>query len=683
MTDGATVKKIEYRPDIDGLRALAVLAVVIFHYSPERLPGGFVGVDIFFVISGYLITGILVRQFAAATFSLRDFYERRIRRIFPALLLILAFCLLAGWFLMFPSEYDVLGRHVAAGAGFILNFVLWQEAGYFDAEAISKPLLHLWSLAVEEQFYVAWPLILWLSMYRRWRLMVTIGGIAVASFSLNVWSVLQDDTTSAFYSPLSRAWELMVGAGLAARKEARVQGPTKWREFQSCLGLAAILIGIVVIREEHFPGFWALLPVLGTALVIDAGVTALPNRTILAWKPVVWTGLISYPLYLWHWVLWSSANLVLGDVLGRHELRRVARITFVVALGLSWLSYRYVERPIRHADKGRSVRMLMLGLAMLGMAGLGIHLARGLPTRPGALYDPGAEVYLASLAEDPLLSACSSPEGGWSCVIGDVTSDTWIMVHGDSHSRTLIPAFDRFGRSAGIRVVYRGASACLGLLGVHNQRRSSKIACREMAQRVTSRVQADRAAGVIIMHNWTGYAGGAAKPSNEIQPVYSIRDDGTVDSSSSGPDALRHGLEQTLAFYERLQVPVLLVKDNPQQPGRLPKHLFRFNAELIRNVNETSSTMDAHRHLQAGVDELLDSMAERFATVATLSIDQALCDERRCPWMSGTAFLYTDIDHLSTAGAMQVYPLLAARLNEMLHLDAEVPPFAPLVPVSP
>ncbi len=207
-----------YQPHIDGMRALAVLLVIAYHYSDSRLRGGFIGVDVFFVISGYLITGILVESFKKRSFgaALLHFYQRRVRRIFPAATLVLSFLLAVGWVLMFPGEYLAVGRHVAGSAGFVENVVLWSEAGYFDPRAITKPLLHFWSLAVEEQFYIFWPFFLWLLMRMRWSLTWAIAGIAGISFGLNVFGVYAGAATSAFYLPHARAWELMAGAWLAA-----------------------------------------------------------------------------------------------------------------------------------------------------------------------------------------------------------------------------------------------------------------------------------------------------------------------------------------------------------------------------------------------------------------------------------------------------------------------------------
>lgn len=290
-----------YRPDIDGLRAIAVLLVVAFHYFEGRLGGGFVGVDVFFVISGFLISGIILDAVASRRFSVAQFYGARVRRIFPALAVVLAAVLVAGWVLLLPSEYIAVGRHTVAGAGFLANIAAWREASYFDTAAGTKPLLHLWSLGVEEQFYVCWPLFLiGLS-----RLSDRARGFALtvcaASLCWSVW-LTGTDQAGAFYSPLARVWELAAGGGLAAwlRQREKSESPLAW--VMSLAGLAAILGSAVWLGPaSRFPGANALWPVGGAALVIAAGPASWVNRRLLGHPTLATIGLISYPLYLWHW----------------------------------------------------------------------------------------------------------------------------------------------------------------------------------------------------------------------------------------------------------------------------------------------------------------------------------------------------------------------------------------------
>lgn len=225
----------KYRPDIDGLRAIAVLSVIGFHAFPEKITSGFIGVDIFFVISGFLISSIIFSSLERDRFSLIEFYSRRVKRIFPALLLVMLASLVFGGFALFSDEYKQLGKHIAGGAGFVSNFILWGDSGYFDNAAKAKPLLHLWSLAIEEQFYIFWPLLLALAWKHRWGFLKITALIAVASFAASIY-LTNNNLTEAFYSPLPRFWELMVGGVLAFIALHRPQLNSQHKNLQSNIG---------------------------------------------------------------------------------------------------------------------------------------------------------------------------------------------------------------------------------------------------------------------------------------------------------------------------------------------------------------------------------------------------------------------------------------------------------------
>jgi peptidoglycan/LPS O-acetylase OafA/YrhL len=319
-----------YRADIDGLRAVAVALVVGFHTFPFSVPGGYIGVDVFFVISGYLITGLILDLQTAGRFSIKLFYIRRARRILPALSVVIAATLIIGCLVLSPLSYKRLGLHAIASALFVPNLLYWNEAGYFDRDALTKPLLHLWSLGVEEQFYLVWPLFLFL--VRRWKAQMTAMLCALSAISLIYSSVTSfQDPVAAFYSPVSRLWELGVGGVLAStRFEMRHS------EIASFLGLVLIMgAAFTLTHTSIFPGLLAIIPVGGTALVIAA------RSWILSSRPLVAVGLISYPLYLWHWPL-----LTFAAALDFHtELAK--GIVVAVSIILAWITTRYVEYPIR------------------------------------------------------------------------------------------------------------------------------------------------------------------------------------------------------------------------------------------------------------------------------------------------------------------------------------------------
>jgi peptidoglycan/LPS O-acetylase OafA/YrhL len=362
-----------YRPDIDGLRAIGVASVVIFHAFPLLLRGGFIGVDIFFVISGFLISGIIFNALSEEKFSLRDFYIRRIRRIFPALLLVLAATIALGFTQLLPHQLAQLGKHVLAGSTFVSNLVLSTESGYFDTASDEKPLLHLWSLGVEEQFYMFWPLLVMAAWRFRNGIFYSTAVVFVVSMATNI---LQTSTNPslAFYLPFGRLWELLVGASLAYAVHFRGNGLERLvgsrRSLISALGLAAVILGFSVInRWQPFPGGWALLPTLGCAAMIAAGPTAFINRRLLSHPAALFLGKISYPLYLWHWPLLVYLNI--------HALNNpspAARLALVaLAVMLAWLTCRLIETPIKGIKNGSRV-VMALGTSMFAMAVAGTYI---------------------------------------------------------------------------------------------------------------------------------------------------------------------------------------------------------------------------------------------------------------------------------------------------------------------
>ncbi len=357
-----------YRPEVDGLRALAVAAVVLFHAFPWMAPGGFVGVDVFFVISGYLISGIIQRAVQERRFSLADFYVRRLRRILPGLLVVLIACLAAGYAFWLADEWDALGRMTFAGALFHANLAAGAEpGGYFTALGGRTPLLHLWSLGVEEQFYLAWPILF--AGIIRW-VRRPVGAVAVllaGSFALNLaW--VYSAPADAYFLPFSRLWELLVGALLVFATGGHRSMKPMPAQVAACAGLALIVFSCVALDGyAAFPGWWAWLPTLGAALVIAAGPQASVNRWWLSARPMVWLGLISYPLYLWHWPL-----LVFGRAIWIDSRFWPGTLLLVaVSVLLAYLTYRLVESRVRTASGWGvpvALAVLLVAVAAVGDA---------------------------------------------------------------------------------------------------------------------------------------------------------------------------------------------------------------------------------------------------------------------------------------------------------------------------
>jgi peptidoglycan/LPS O-acetylase OafA/YrhL len=403
-----------YRPDIDGLRAFAVVSVVLYHAFPKVVTGGFVGVDIFFVISGFFISKILFTEMTEHRFSFTTFYGRRIRRIFPALAVCLAAVLGFGFVSLMPSELAQLGKHAFFGAAFLSNIVLWSESGYFDSAASLKPLLHLWSLGIEEQFYIFWPALLWVAFRMKTRVGRLLAVLFLVSFAINV-ALSTINIADDFYLPVSRFWELLAGAGLAWRRQI-VLAPI----VGSCLSIAgfvALLTSAALFTPEmSFPGWPALLPVAGAASVILAGSKATVNRIVFSNRAVVFVGLISYPIYIWHWPLISYAYVIR---LGRPPTPLMATALVAASFLLAWATYRFNEYPVRFgAHRHRRTQIVAACVAVLGACGLAMWTKNGFPERFPPL--PGVDVHKIG---DARLDAAFRPTKGM-----EVISDHWTLV---------------------------------------------------------------------------------------------------------------------------------------------------------------------------------------------------------------------------------------------------------------
>ena len=383
MTTKIEVEKL-WRNDITGLRALAVLPILIYHAFPQLIPGGFFGVDVFFVISGFLISSIIFRNIQNGTFSYLSFYDKRIKRIIPNLLLLLTFVMLVGYFLLFSPDYNNLGRHVYSSAGFIENFRLLSEVDYFTEDALRKPLLHLWSLAIEEQFYIFFPL---LSVFL-WRVKpsVKLMGffiIAVITLSFTMCLVIHDKSY-AFYFPLTRFWELGGGIFLAYLESFHIVDTKRiaksLRDSLSFIGFTLIIFSLCGYKSEwSHPGLFTVIPVLGSVLLILAKPDALINRTVLSWRAMTYVGLISYSLYLWHWPILVYLNISYSNPPFYYLL-----LALLVAFIWASLIYYYVENPMRLSKRIWKVPtsiVLLVALVLVASVGMMLRETKGLPGR--------------------------------------------------------------------------------------------------------------------------------------------------------------------------------------------------------------------------------------------------------------------------------------------------------------
>jgi peptidoglycan/LPS O-acetylase OafA/YrhL len=397
-----------FRDDIQGLRALAIVPVVLYHASHNWAPGGFVGVDIFFVISGYLISGILLREMASGSYSIRNFYRRRALRIFPALYLVLLVCLVAGAGLLAPDQFRELGATIAGTATFSSNFLFERISDYFAGDSETKPLLHTWSLAVEEQFYILYPPLLYFGLKHLRKYLFHICAVLIlASLSADVVTLLLKHTITAFYMTPYRAFELLIGCALTTGGVPEVSAK-RLRETLTALGLALIVGSIVLLNSNTpFPGFAALLPCLGAALIIHAGHngTTAVGRALSTPVPVFF-GAISYSLYLWHWpILVYLKHLALGEPTA---LQVVAAL--MISVVVAFLSLKFVERPLikAKASNGLVFGLSAAAIAISVIAGTAIFLSHGVPQRFGPAVRALSH---ASMDYNPRRNACHSNEG--------------------------------------------------------------------------------------------------------------------------------------------------------------------------------------------------------------------------------------------------------------------------------
>jgi peptidoglycan/LPS O-acetylase OafA/YrhL len=624
---GAHTGHPPYRPDIDGLRAVAVISVVLFHAFPDSLRGGFVGVDIFFVISGYLIHALMLRELEQQTFSFRNFYARRVKRLFPALLIMAVATYAFGWFNLLDDEFKALGKHLAGGALSVANLVLWQEAGYFDASADLKPLLHLWSLGVEEQFYLLWPVALWLAWRRRMRIALLVAGAGLASFLVNVLTV-RFYPVADFYSPLTRAWELMMGGMLAIRHHTAPPPATQSAssDRKAAAGFMLLALSICALdKDAAFPGWWALLPTLGACLLIDSGPDAWLNRHLLSRRGMVSIGLISYPLYLYHWPLLCYARIMAGDT-----PPWTLRAALVLAgLPLAWLTYRCFERPLRRrAGTTTKVAVLVALMALVAFAGFNTYQRDGLAFRmshivtrfTGGLHfdlDRAWRKHACFLEGNTDDARPFAPE----CV--EAGSAPLLLLWGDSHAAALYPGLARLHDAQRIRLAQFTASGCPPLLDAQ----AVSPRCAAIHARAASQLANAHPDTVVLTANWQ-----TAQLSGLAATVDAVRRAGARD--------------------------IVLIGPVPHWQDSLPKVYWRYwraqHAPLPERTTFglASGTHDIDQRARAASTEL---------GIRYLSAYDAFCDARGCltrtedgtpgPQSAAGQIVTFDDAHLTPAGA--------------------------------
>lgn len=650
-----------YRPDIDGLRAIAVTSVVLYHADIFPFRSGFVGVDIFFVISGYLIGGIILRSVLTGSFSFATFYARRARRILPILIVVILATCFVGWWLLDASDFFLVGSTSTYALLGLSNFSFWRLQGYFDAEAALRPLLMTWSLGVEEQFYFLFPfaaiVLLRIQILRSYSLVV-LSGFTIASFAFGVWCTARYPAT-AFYLLPPRAWELGIGVTLAAveinrspftYRLSRLLATASFREFLSGLGIVALLVAIFGLdKNTQFPGYYALLPVLGTAALIATPQSRL-SQVVLSSRPLVFVGLISYSWYLWHWPMMSYLRIVAPAPPTSWQLGSIALLSFALAV----LSWRFIERPFRSnaAPTLETLRRYAIALCLALIFPISIKVGRGIAERL-----PERTTQIAEMVGDRLDGACTA---GWmeteprltSDCVHDVPGRPSIALLGDSHAWALSPGIRDLAQSAklGFRIFTK--PGCPPLLGVSVTRMEQPLAteaCAAFNSSAIRRIADDKNVKLIVL---------AALWDNPVD-LYVGHPVG-ANSAANGLELLQSGLMRSIETLKRPGVEIVVLGDTPYftvDPYRialadsLPQRRALFC--LVRSdcsVLFTGSIGQQYLRKHSTVAEAVRTVALR-ASVTHFDLMSSFCSSTSCLFRQDDRLFFLDTNHVSKLGA--------------------------------
>lgn len=636
------------RRDIDGLRALAVIPVVLFHFGLGGISGGFVGVDVFFVISGYLITSIIFREITAQRFSFVDFWARRARRIIPALSVVMLATLAVGWILMPPSDYSQLGRAVRYQATFMSNILFMRQDGYFNPASDFKPLLHTWSLSVEEQYYIFFPLLMvLLTRYlRHWRVMLF--ALLLVSFGLNVWMIKREPDAAFFLLPM-RAWELLCGAMLAVLPVSQRKLSPVAYQVVSLAGLAAVICAMFGFNQfTPFPGWAALLPVLGaTAMLWANGQTPTWVGRLLSTRVMVGVGLISYSLYLWHWPIFVYANAASVDGMQPRE----ALMWVALSVILGWMSWRFVELPFREKRWLAGRKPVLVGglITMVVIAGAGqaIRSADGVPERLSGQAMQYAQARDWRMGQMDCLLQRDSPDLSKVCRFGGSDSTPPIqLVWGDSHAAALLPAIKADAQRFATPVWLASLSGCLPILGPELRQQ-----CQDFNRQTLQTVRDQHIHDVVLAARWSLYLYG--EEDGDWQHVLYRQDSREVAEQKVARD-----LEEMVASLRAAGARVWIFKEVPLQRQGTVARLSSL-AMIGRSAEKVGRPVADHQARQQFLDSLFHRLSAADPQVHVLDPAALMCVKGVCRAEFEGFSQYMDENHLSDQGGERMKPLLA------------------------
>jgi peptidoglycan/LPS O-acetylase OafA/YrhL len=636
-----------YRPDIDGLRAIAILSVLGFHFLPDTLKGGFIGVDIFFVISGFLISSIILLNLERGHFSIINFYKRRIRRIFPALITVTLSSLAVGFFILYWNEYAELGKHVARGMAFVSNFMLAKGSGYFDSAANTKPMLHLWSLAIEEQFYILWPILLIFLYKRKLSIPYVTLGIGVLSFSFALYLVVKNPT-AAFYYPISRFWELMVG-GFLAHLYLHKKFHRYYPQLQSILGLVLITLGIFIINKDTvFPGIATLLPVLGTFFLISGGPHTSINKHLLSNKLLVWVGLISYPLYLWHWPLIAFMKIALGQEPSFTQRIFLLLLSFILA----WLTYFFIEKNIRKPSSKISVRLLLCSGILVCLMGLTIKMIEGLPSR--AINQKIK--YMANSNKDAEKIFDASRRANESCqelnhltlidseVCLSNSKTPLTLFAGDSHAMALYSGV--YSRDVKLDAMLMSAHGCQVYPNLNSPstfKNSWGNNCQSIGQEIIRTVKILSPIRTIVLVNHYPYGNHAAS----LPSIYNLK-----GKSLTNEDAFFLGEGELIETLLKLNKKVVLFLDLPHLKNNPRDCIQRLAGVIVPNCD---IARESYLSEQGAYIKKVYALQMKYPKLKVFNSASIFCDKETCYAKDqNDHYLYFDHHHMTSYASKKV-----------------------------
>ena len=683
---------MKYRPEIDGLRAIAVLPVVLFHAGFNTFSGGYVGVDVFFVISGYLITTVIATELEAGEFKLSRFYERRARRILPALFFVILLAMPFAWIWFSPVDLKDFAQSVVATALFGSNFHFWLESGYFDTATELKPLLHTWSLAVEEQYYVIFPLLL-IALTPRSRpfTMGVLAAIALISFSLAEYGSTRYSAAT-FYLLHARAWELLLGAlaalwliGESRSSGAGVDARSGYFQLLSMVGLVLIL-GAVFLVDSHtpFPGVYALLPTLGATLIILFARSGTIAYSLLSNRVLVFFGLISYSLYLWHQPVLAFARY---RAVGEPSTMLLLGLCFACVL-LAYLTWRWVEKPFRDKNKFSQKRIFTLAAAFSGLlivSGLIVHWNEGFR---GRIQIPDVMKW-ASLAErleiegDVCIPKSTTDIPGVQfCYFGELTSTKTVGLYGDSHGQAIAPELDRLLKKRGLRGMRIKSEGCSLVPGVAQSTVLSPgrvERCNKQFKRLTTLLD-ETVLATVVVSRWTFFLYPIPGTINELQfdngiggKEHDARPAEYAALTTTGEltfqaNPKKRALQSMLIDLGRA-TPVILIYPIPE----IGWDIFRLNMNQVRSTgapfDELSYPKSTYDRRHQFVLSVFDELVASSSNVVPVRSDSVFCEqliEDRCVAQLDGKPLYLDDDHVSDFGARYLIERVNVRIDERL-----------------